>query len=55
MWRNWRSIALVLSQLYPGRDVRAALIWTDGPDLMELPAALLDEALARLSPLRETA
>jgi ATP-dependent helicase/nuclease subunit A len=46
---------LVLSQLYPGREVRAALIWTAGPALMALPAALLDEALLRLSPLRETA
>jgi ATP-dependent helicase/nuclease subunit A len=45
---------LVLSRLYPNRTVRAALIWTAGPALMVLPAALLDDALARLSPLRET-
>jgi len=36
----------VLQRLYPDRPVRAALIWTEGPDLMELSAALLDRALA---------
>lgn len=35
----------VLAQIYPGRDIVCALLWTDGPRLMELPAALLDEAL----------
>ncbi|MGC2855073.1 double-strand break repair helicase AddA [Novispirillum sp. DQ9] len=38
----------VLSQLYPDRPVRCALLWTDGPFLMELPAAALDAALAAL-------
>ena len=28
----------VLTQLYPDRPVRAALVWTDIPDLMEIPA-----------------
>ena len=36
----------VLAQLYPDRPVRAALVWTDVPDLMEIPAAALDAALA---------
>ena len=36
----------VLQRLYPDRPVRAALIWTEGPDLMELSAELLDRALA---------
>lgn len=36
----------VLSRLYPGRPVRAALIWTQTPQLMELPAPMLDAALA---------
>jgi ATP-dependent helicase/nuclease subunit A len=35
----------VLQKLYPDRPVRAALIWTEGPDLMELSADLLDRAL----------
>jgi ATP-dependent helicase/nuclease subunit A len=38
----------VLSELYPGRPVRAALVWTDVPDLMELSAAALDAALAKV-------
>jgi ATP-dependent helicase/nuclease subunit A len=38
----------VLRQLYPGKTVRAALIWTDVPDLMEVSAAELDQALALL-------
>jgi ATP-dependent helicase/nuclease subunit A len=38
----------VLGQLYPGKAIRAALIWTDVPDLMEVSAAALDQALAPL-------
>jgi ATP-dependent helicase/nuclease subunit A len=43
-----RQLALyraVLRQLYPGKAVRAALLWTDVPDLMEIPAAAMDAAL----------
>ncbi|WGM45796.1 ATP-dependent helicase/nuclease subunit A [Brevundimonas sp. NIBR10] len=36
----------VLKRLYPDRAVEAALVWTDGPDLMEVPADRLDAALA---------
>ncbi|TNE67182.1 MAG: double-strand break repair helicase AddA [Alphaproteobacteria bacterium] len=35
-----------LEAVYPGRTVRAALLWTDEARLMELPKNLLDEALA---------
>ena len=28
----------VLTRLYPDRPVRAALVWTDVPDLVEIPA-----------------
>jgi ATP-dependent helicase/nuclease subunit A len=38
----------VLSELYPGRQVRAALVWTDGPLLTPAPEPLLREALERL-------
>ncbi|MCA6301009.1 MAG: PD-(D/E)XK nuclease family protein, partial [Phenylobacterium sp.] len=38
----------VLSELYPDRPVRAALVWTDGPLLTPAPEALLREALDRL-------
>jgi ATP-dependent helicase/nuclease subunit A len=40
----------VLMKLYPGRTVRAALIWTEVPDLMELSVAALDAALQRVKP-----
>ncbi|WP_417771937.1 double-strand break repair helicase AddA [Stappia sp.] len=40
----------LLGGLYPGRVVRAALLFTAGPKLVELPAARLEAALAALSP-----
>jgi ATP-dependent helicase/nuclease subunit A len=36
----------VLRRLYPDRPVEAALVWTDGPRLMEVPRFLMDAALA---------
>jgi ATP-dependent helicase/nuclease subunit A len=39
----------VLSKLYPEKSVRAAVIWTEVPDLMELSAEALDAALARIT------
>ena len=47
-----RQLALyraVLQKIYPGRLVRAALIWTEVPDLMELSAEILDETLRRVT------
>jgi ATP-dependent helicase/nuclease subunit A len=38
----------VLAQLYPDKTIRAVLIWTDLPDLIEIPAADLDAALVRV-------
>jgi ATP-dependent helicase/nuclease subunit A len=35
----------VLMRLYPDRAVRAALVWTEAPDLMELSAELLERVL----------
>ena len=43
-----RQLALyraVLGQLYPDRVVRAALLWTESPELMELSASALDAEL----------
>jgi ATP-dependent helicase/nuclease subunit A len=34
----------VLGGIYPGRTVAAALVWTDGPSLMPIPAQVLDAA-----------
>jgi ATP-dependent helicase/nuclease subunit A len=39
----------VLQKLYPQSIVRAALVWTEIPDLMELSGAELDEALVQVT------
>jgi ATP-dependent helicase/nuclease subunit A len=36
--------ALVAGQLFPGRNVRAAILWTELESLMNLPDGLLDAA-----------
>jgi ATP-dependent helicase/nuclease subunit A len=44
-----RQLALyraVLGKLYPDRSIRAALLWTETPELMEISAPALDAALA---------
>ena len=38
----------LLQAMHPDRPVRCALLWTDGPRLMELPTTMMDEALERL-------
>jgi ATP-dependent helicase/nuclease subunit A len=38
-----------LLRLYPDKAVRAALIWTEIPDLMEIPAATMEDALATVT------
>jgi len=46
-----RQLALyraVLARLYPQRSVRAALLWTETPELMEISTPALDAALASL-------
>jgi ATP-dependent helicase/nuclease subunit A len=47
-----RQLALyraLLQRLYSSRTVRAALIWTEVPDLMELSSETLDAALAQVT------
>ena len=47
-----RQLALyraVLTQLYPDKAIRAALLWTDVPDLMEIPAAAMDRELTAVT------
>ncbi|TPN36049.1 double-strand break repair helicase AddA [Mesorhizobium sp. B1-1-6] len=39
----------LLRPLYPGREVTAALLFTEAPRLIELPARAMDDALARLT------
>lgn len=38
-----------LKDLYPARPVRCALLWTDGPRLMELPADRLDTLIEEMA------
>ena len=47
-----RQLALyraAIAQLYPGRLLRAALVWTEVPDLMEISPAAMDRELAALT------
>jgi ATP-dependent helicase/nuclease subunit A len=47
-----RQLALyraAIAQLYPGKAVGAALVWTEVPDLMEISAPALDRELAALT------
>ena len=46
--RQMAIYAAVLRDIFPGRRVEAALIWTDGPKLMPIPEMLMTEALADL-------
>ncbi len=39
----------VLGRLYPDKAIRAVLIWTDVPDLMEIPATAMDHELATVT------
>ena len=47
---NFDGTRALLARLYPGRAIRAALVWTEVPDLMELSPAVLDVALAQVKP-----
>ena len=39
----------LLQPLYPGRVVKAALLFTEAPLLIAVPAAAMDDALVRLT------
>jgi ATP-dependent helicase/nuclease subunit A len=39
----------VLARIYPSRSVRTALVWTEGPALMDFSGILLDAALVRVT------
>ncbi len=39
----------LLGEIFPGRTVEAALIWTDGPKLMPIPEILLSRALDEMA------
>jgi ATP-dependent helicase/nuclease subunit A len=39
---------LALHEIYAGRSVRTALLWTDGPRIMPISDTVLDEYTGRL-------
>jgi ATP-dependent helicase/nuclease subunit A len=48
-----RQLALyraVLANLYPGKPLRAVVVWTEAPDIMEFSPANLDAAVMRVTP-----
>jgi ATP-dependent helicase/nuclease subunit A len=49
--RQMAIYATLLAQVFPGRAIEAALVWTDGPALMPVPTEMMDAALAALTPL----
>ena len=40
----------VLAQIYPDRVIRCGLLWTDAPELVDLPAEMLEMALSHAKP-----
>ena len=48
--RQLGAYAEMLAPIYPGRDIRTAILWTRTATLMPVPAALTRAALARASP-----
>jgi ATP-dependent helicase/nuclease subunit A len=46
--RQMAIYAAVLAEVFPGRSIEAALIWTDGPKLMPVPENLMAQSLAQL-------
>jgi ATP-dependent helicase/nuclease subunit A len=46
--RQMAAYRLALACIYPGRTIRCALVWTDGPLLTEVDARLMDDVLAEM-------
>jgi ATP-dependent helicase/nuclease subunit A len=47
--RQMALYVVLLREVFPGRIIEAALVWTDGPKLMPVPDVLIDAALTELS------
>ena len=39
----------VLAEVFPGRRIEAALVWTDGPKLMPVPEKLMEAMLDEIA------
>ena len=46
--RQMALYSAVLAEIFPGRAIEAAIVWTDGPKLMPVPEILRAQALAEL-------
>ena len=42
------AYALALKDIYPSHTIRAGLLWTDGPHLMEIPQSLVQDYISRM-------
>ncbi len=42
------AYVLALTDIYPDKRIRCALLWTDGPNLMEIPEPLIAQYITRL-------
>ena len=40
---------VALARIFPGRRIECALLWTEGPSLMAMPADLMDAQVARIA------
>jgi ATP-dependent helicase/nuclease subunit A len=45
---------LAMQRIFPGRSIRAAILWTDGPRIMEIPEKMLEIHQQRLWELQAT-
>ncbi len=50
-WGQMAAYRAMIRDIYPDREVRCALLWTDGPDLMILDEERLDQTLTKISAL----
>jgi ATP-dependent helicase/nuclease subunit A len=46
--RQMALYSAVLADIFPGRRIAAAIVWTDGPKLMPVPEILMAQTLAEL-------
>jgi ATP-dependent helicase/nuclease subunit A len=47
--RQMAIYAAVLADVFPGRRIEAAIVWTDGPKLMPVPENLIRQTLAEFA------
>ncbi len=50
-WGQMAAYRAMIADIYPQKAVKCALLWTDGPTLMELDAKGLDAALTKIGTL----